>query len=404
MNDAVECACYVLQETAAAVVWALAFEQECRAAIVAAGGIHSLIRLCATSGSTAVLEHAAGALWNLTYDEASRSAVASAGGIPPLVALLQHGSVEVQQHAAGALANLAVDGTLLPTIADTAGVSLLVQLLGSSSTQIVEFAIDIVQDRLSAAAAAAPGSADAEFSKALAVAGGILALVRLLSIQDDGHAGTDLTMRLRAAACLASLATDPVYAKATAEPHGAILALVKLAGSSSSLEEQEEAATILGLIAAADDDCRRAICHANGAAALVGLLSSSSHAVVANTAAAVSNLASDADCRQALAEVGGIQSLLSLLSQVQLWQQQQQQQQQQIVEQQPQPADVDGFTIGDACACAAPAASIADRPSLSLMSGAQSVADSLVSQPDSWLCPMTSVAPLVNNASVVVDV
>lgn len=49
-----------LQETAAAVLWALAFEHECREAIVAAGGISSLIQLCAASGSNAVQEHAAG--------------------------------------------------------------------------------------------------------------------------------------------------------------------------------------------------------------------------------------------------------------------------------------------------------------------------------------------------------
>jgi hypothetical protein len=49
-----------MQETAAAVVWALAFEQECREAVVAAGGIPSLILLCAASRSSAVQEHAAG--------------------------------------------------------------------------------------------------------------------------------------------------------------------------------------------------------------------------------------------------------------------------------------------------------------------------------------------------------
>jgi hypothetical protein len=271
------------------------------------------------------------ALWNLTYDEATRTAVAAASGIPPLVTLLQSNSLEVQQHAAGALANQAVDGTLLTAIADEAGVTLLAQFLGTSSPQIVELAIDIVQDRLAAAAAAAPGTADAEFSKALAVAGGLSALVRLLSNQDELPAQAVCggimmiehcsTMRLRAAACLASLAIDPVYAKAIADSKGAVLALVKLAGS-SSLEDQELAAAILGLLAAADDDCRRAICHVNGAAALVGLLGSSSHAVVANAAAAVSNLASEADCRKALAEVGGIQRLLVLLRQLQLWQQQ----------------------------------------------------------------------------------
>jgi hypothetical protein len=49
-----------MQETAAAVVWALAFEKECREAVVAAGGIPSLIHLCAKSGSSAVQAHAAG--------------------------------------------------------------------------------------------------------------------------------------------------------------------------------------------------------------------------------------------------------------------------------------------------------------------------------------------------------
>jgi hypothetical protein len=49
-----------MQETVAAVVWALAFEQEYREAVVAAGGIPSLINLCATLNSSAVQEHAAG--------------------------------------------------------------------------------------------------------------------------------------------------------------------------------------------------------------------------------------------------------------------------------------------------------------------------------------------------------
>jgi hypothetical protein len=115
--------------------------------------------------------------------------------------------------------------------------------------------------------------------------------------------------------------------------------------------------------------------------------------VVANAVAAINNLVFEPECRKALASAGGIEKLLTLLSQMQLPQQQQQQQ---------QPADAASITAGDANAAAV--VSIANRPSLSLMSEAHSVADSLVSQPDSWLCPMSSVAPLVNNAAVVIDV
>lgn len=49
-----------VQETASALVWALAFDKECREAISAAYGIPSLINLCAASGSSTVQEHAAG--------------------------------------------------------------------------------------------------------------------------------------------------------------------------------------------------------------------------------------------------------------------------------------------------------------------------------------------------------
>lgn len=326
--------------------------------------------------------HAA-ALWNLTYDEATRAAVAAAGGIIPLVALLQSHSLEVQQHAAGALTNLAVDSHMAVTIADQAGTALLVQLLGSSSVQIVGFAADIVQDCLLKEAAAAGDSAAAGFSQALAVDGGLAALVRLLSVEADAAQADMLAIRQSAAACLTGLATDPVHAKTVAELDGGVLALVRLT-KSSSWQEQAMSATILGLIAAVDDDCRRAISQAGGAAALVMLLSSSSHAAVADAAAAISNLASEANCRKALTEAGGIQKLLSLLSQAQL-------------QQQP------GGTTSCAPDAAVPAATMADRPSLSLMSGALSGADSLVSQPDSWLCPMSSVAPLVDNAAVAVD-
>jgi hypothetical protein len=275
-----------------------------------------------------------------------------------------------------------VDSSNTMLIAEAAGAALLVQLLGSSSNQIVEFAIDIVQDCLATAAAAA----DVEYSKALAVAGGLPALVRLLLPAADANAPPEpglVTICQSAAACLASLATDPVYAKAIADVDGGVAALVSLTGS-SSLAEQEVSATILGLVAAVDDDCRRVICHTGGVAALVASLDSSQQSIVANAAAAVSHLAAEADCRRALAEAGGIQKLLNLLSlsQVQL-------------QQQPDVA-------APPAACSA--VSNADRPSLSLMSEPRLTTDSLLSQPDSWLCPMSSVAPLVNNAAVVVDV
>jgi hypothetical protein len=305
------------------------------------------------------------------------------------VSLLHSDSLEVQQHAAGALANLAVDSSNTMLIAEAAGVALLVQLLGSSSTQIVESAIDIVQDCLATAAAA-----DAEYSKALAVAGGLSALVRLLVPADANaapEAGT-VTISQSAAACLASLATEPVYAKAIADVDSGVAALVSLTGS-SRLEEQEMSATIMGLIAAVDDVCRRVICHTGGVAALVALLDSS-QSIVANAAAAVSNLVAEADCRRALAEAGGIQKLLNLLSlsQVQL------QQQPELQDAANSAADV----AAPQAACSA--LGIADRPSLSLMCEPRMTTDSLLSQPDSWLCPMSSVAPLVNNAAVVVDV
>jgi hypothetical protein len=306
------------------------------------------------------------------------------------VSLLQSNSLEVQQHAAGALANLAVDSSNTMLIAQAAGASLLVQLLGSSSVQIVEFAIDIVQDSLAAAAAA-----DAEFGKALAVAGGLPALVRLLlpaGTNSAPEAGV-VTIFHRAAACLASLATDPVYSKAIAEVDGGVAALVTLTGS-SCLGEQEVSATILGLIAAVDDECRRVVCYAGGVAALVALLDSSRQSVVANAAAAVSNLAAEADCRRALAEAGGIQKLLNLLSLSQM----------QLQHQAEQQAGVNSCAADVAAPQAAcSTVSIADRPRLSLMSEAHSATDSLLSQPDSWLCPMSSLVPLVNNAAVVVD-
>lgn len=368
----------------------------------------------------------AAALWNLTYEAEHRSAVVAAGAIPALVCLLHSTSLEVQQHAAGALGNLSVEPASARAIAEQAGCTLLVTLLGSPSMQVLEFAAGIVHDL---------ASTNVENGKAIAMAGGIPALVNLLS---HGQAACDGSwqqagIRLSAVGALAYLAADAALAKAIADA-GGVNALVAIAAgngsgstlistgstitsaTSSSLKEQEYAATALGFMAL-DPESSKAVHAAGGVVPLLQLLDSSSTAVRVAAAGAISNLAADADHRKAIADAGGVQLLLQLLMQaagaaadsVFISAQQCQPHNAALV----LPALPDtvgstagttscaatGMTVGHTASAASSLTTEEGRPRLSLTGSVVSMSESLLSQPDSWLCPMSSVAPLVSDAS-----
>ena len=94
-------------EQAASTLAQIAFDSSAmQDAIIAAGGIRSLLTLVKT-GSQVAQEHAARAVRNLASEVGNQRAIVDCGGIPDLVHLTKTGSVKAQELAAAGLSELA---------------------------------------------------------------------------------------------------------------------------------------------------------------------------------------------------------------------------------------------------------------------------------------------------------
>lgn len=100
-------------------------------AIVAAGGIRTLVGLLCSS-SAEVYGPAVMALRHLSKCTTEFAAIGAAGAIPPLMRLLDSGDMEVQQHAAVALANLALEPGNRPLIVREGGIHAFLRLAGNA--------------------------------------------------------------------------------------------------------------------------------------------------------------------------------------------------------------------------------------------------------------------------------
>ena len=163
-----------------------------------------------------------GALANLAYNEDNRVAIAAAGGIAPLVEVVRSGCAGAKGDAAVALGNLALNDDNRVAIAAAGAIPPLVDFLRSGSAYEAAFALRIL--------------AHGAHKVTIAAAGAIPPLVALMrSGQSKGATHAQET--------LINLARDNVDNRVLiAEAKGDIKELVKLARSASSAAAKNAAA------------------------------------------------------------------------------------------------------------------------------------------------------------------
>ena len=196
-----------------------------RDAITAAGATFLLVELLQSGGAAGARECAAGALANLAYNEDNRVAIAAAGGIAPLVEVVRSGCAGAKGDAAVALGNLALNDDNRVAIAAAGAIPPLVDFLRSGSAYEAAFALRIL--------------AHGANKVTIAAAGAITPLVALA--RSDHGKGAD-----HAQETLINLARDNVDNRVLiAEAKGDIKELVKLARSASSAAAKNAAAQFL---------------------------------------------------------------------------------------------------------------------------------------------------------------
>ena len=163
-----------------------------QSAIAAAEGIVPLVRILEGAGDEAAKQEAASALWSLSSEHrANQEAIAAASGIAPLVKLCGDGGDHAQLQAAGALASVGLDHEI-----NTEAISrMLVGLIGTQNAKpgerwrlagsftIKKAAVSLDGTTMAKAARAIARLArsHASFQVALASAGCVAPLVKLLS-------------------------------------------------------------------------------------------------------------------------------------------------------------------------------------------------------------------------------
>ncbi|WIA28525.1 hypothetical protein OEZ86_011067 [Tetradesmus obliquus] len=373
----------VVQREAARALGNVAFCDAGRAAVCDAGGVAALVQLLGSSTDAAVQQKAAYALGNVAEEYAAgKAAVCDAGGVAALVQLLGGSAdADVQQNAARALGVVAGgDAAGQAAVMDAGGVAALVQVLGSSTDEEVQQEAHDALHRLDAVNAACqalvqavllpssctdhskqqaaamalrtivevdPWARSAACSAAVCRAGGVPALVQLLSNSADAEVQRD------AARALSSIAKAGDAGKAAVCDAGGVAALVQLLGSSTNESVQYDAALALRHLDAVDAACQAlvqavllpssctdhsvqqaaasalriiagwwhestactaAVCNAGGVPALVQLLSNSTDLVVQREAArALGNVAVCDAGRAAVCDAGGVAALVQLL-------------------------------------------------------------------------------------------
>ena len=280
-----------------------------------AGGIAPLVGLLQVGEGTetATVEAAAMALWTLaTNCPECQVAVAEAEGIPPLVAVL--GLLgKAQENAGGALAALALGN------ADNqkSVAKLIVSLLGSDNRQAsfkASFAIQYLANEDKA------GSSFNENQDAIAEAGGVSLLVKLLSegggsTGDGGITEVAAVKKEIASAiwCMADQNWDNQTAIAEA---GGIELLVAMLGGTQKPDVHRVVAGALWAISGNPGNYKNQmrILEAGGVAPLVKLLKTGTESVQETVAGALSVMAEAYDNRVSIAQAGGIPLLVNLLN------------------------------------------------------------------------------------------
>jgi hypothetical protein len=278
----------------------------CRS-VAAAGCIAPLISLL-TSRLDEVQRHAAAALHSLSCDAVTRAMVVAAGGVPSLQALLASNDKDVRNVAASALSCVQLpSSTGRATGANSWGrvaaprseVAAAAELLSSHR----------VGERATGIAALRHLSSLDDFEDALITAGGIVPLVRVMSVphSDSGvHAG--------AASVVKSLAAGSLITCRALVAAGCIPPLVALASSSAvGAQVCEDAAAALFTLIDDDDDAAGAIAvaEAGGIAPLVKQLES--RTLFPRVVAALHRLSTSDASAVAIAAAGGIPMLLALM-------------------------------------------------------------------------------------------
>ena len=333
------------KKEAAQILANLAWNDQNRAAIAAAGGIPPLVALI-TSGSDSAKGYAAGALRNLARNDQNKAAIAAAGGIPPLVALVTSGSDFAKENGARALRILAANDQNMAAIVAAGGIPPLVALVTSGSDSAKEkaayaLALLTVNDQNRAAIAAAggipplvtlitSGSDSAKEYAALALGSlatndqnraAIMAAGGVQAFQEMAKDGKMRGHRRAAQEALkhfpresdsaeggTKLGSDPATKPST------IVSAEKLRSEIRTLESGNEelkakAAEQLGTAAAVSDENRVAISREGGAEALVALLVTGSDDAKWHAARALRNLANNCEAKEAILKAGGIATL-----------------------------------------------------------------------------------------------
>lgn len=279
-------------------------------AIAKAGSIMPLVKLLLVDDCQGAplraKEEAAGALWTLASNShANQVAIAEAGGISPLVALLDVSSLRAQEKAAGALSALALDNQ--PN--KTAIATMLVAMLNPK---------DWKASAKGARAIARVACAHPNNQEAIAVAGGIEVLVRLLRDGAADKPGVAAFMQKELSSALWSMAMDNEQnQRAIAEAEGIPLLIDLLAAGtglapSPTAEVHGDAAGALWALAALPEN-QKIIAEEHGIQSLVILLKLGSEGSRETAAGALSVLAARTENRKLVAESKGIPLLVALL-------------------------------------------------------------------------------------------
>ena len=195
--------------------------------ITRAGAMPLLVELLQSGGEGA--RCAAGALVYLAWNDDNKVAIAAAGGIAPLVELVRSGRADAKGSAARALANLSRNADNRVAIAAAGGIAPLVEVVWSGSDRAKGWAANALRNL---------AYYNPDNQVAIAATGAIAPLVALT--RSGGQGAED------AEAALKNLAHDNVDNRVLiAEAKGDIKELVALARSASSDAAKDAAARLL---------------------------------------------------------------------------------------------------------------------------------------------------------------
>lgn len=285
---------------AASALRELASENEAhRAAIVRAGGMEALFRLC-REGSVAAKEEAAAAIRNLASSEEHKKVIVKAGGMDVLLDLLRSGGDKTKEHVAGALMGLSVNtetAQIAIARADGHGIEALVALLVEGSDKARERAAGAIRNL----------ARSAENRLVIAKSGGVEALVPLLT---EGSLGA----KEHAAAALWSLSVNENIEMTIIEA-GGLHKLVQLICDDEApmIAKEEAAGAIRNLTINPDHQAELMAEDGQGVEALVGLLYSGSPGAQEQVAGALMGIAVRAENRKQILSAGAMPALLVML-------------------------------------------------------------------------------------------